>query len=203
MNTTSQNLGERRAAFAALARQHEGALLGAGRRLCQGDDDRAMDLVQDTLVRAYQAYAEGRYQEENNARAWLLRILTNIFINNYRRQRKWEASVDFESLSADGRPAPAALQANESDVPGARLLNVTLDEDLERALNSLSDILRACVVLVDIEGLEYAEAAKALGVPVGTIRSRLARARMQLHDLLQEYALRRGILPGLGKGGKR
>ena len=161
-----------------------------------------MDLVQDTLVRAYQAYSQGRYQEENNARAWLIRILTNTYINSYRRSQKWEAPVDLETLTSAGETAPPSLQAAPDDIPGVRLLNVTLDEDLECALNMLSDILRACVLLVDIEGLEYTEAAEALGVPVGTIRSRLARARMQLHDLLQDYACRRGLIAPAKQGGK-
>lgn len=193
---------KRRENFARLVREHEGALLRAGRRLCQGNDDRAMDLVQDSLVRAYQAFAEGRYQEESNARAWLIRILTNVFINSYRRSQKWDAQVDVDTLTASGELAPPALQAAPDDIPGVRLLSVTLDEDLEKALNMLSDILRACVILVDIEGLEYAEAAKALGVPVGTIRSRLARARMQLHDLLQDFARRRGLISPAPQGGK-
>lgn len=203
MPTVPESTNQRRESFARLVREHEAALLRAGRRLCRGDDDRAMDLVQDSLVRAYQAYAEGRYQEESNCRAWLLRILTNVFINSYRRSRKWEAQVDLETLTSAGESAPPALQAAPDDIPGVRLLSVTLDEDLEKALNTLSDILRACVVLVDIEGLEYAEAANALGVPVGTIRSRLARARMQLHDLLQDFARRRGLLPHSGPGEKR
>jgi RNA polymerase sigma-70 factor (ECF subfamily) len=194
-------LGQKREAFAKLAHEQEGALLRSARRFCLGDDDRAMDLVQETLIRAYQAYVDGRYEDENNARAWLLRIMTNIFINDYRRRQKWEANVGLEDLSSSN--GADTLQASPEDVPGVRLLKLTLDEDLERALGMLSDILRACVVLVDIEGLEYAEAAKALGVPIGTVRSRLARARMQLHDLLQDYARRRGLLPACENGGAR
>lgn len=201
MNTMPDGLGQRREAFAKLARQYEATLLRAGRRLCMGDDERAMDLVQETLVRAYQAYVDGRYEDESNARAWLLRIMTNIFINDYRRRQKWEANVGLDDLS--GTNGADTLQASPDDVPGVRLLKLTLDEDLERALGMLTDILRACVVLVDIEGLEYAEAAKALGVPIGTVRSRLARARMQLHDLLQDYARRRGLLPASANGGAR
>ncbi|HEX5323564.1 MAG TPA: sigma-70 family RNA polymerase sigma factor [Capsulimonadaceae bacterium] len=201
MNTRPEGLREGRAIFARIAHENEAALLRASRRLCPGDDDRAMDLAQETLVRAYQAYVEGRFQDNSNARAWLIRIMTNIFINDYRRRQKWEANVDFETLAVSGAASPVELQASPDDVPGVRLLKQTLDHDLERALGMLSDILRACVVLVDIEGLEYAEAAEALGVPVGTVRSRLARARMQLHDLLQDYARRRGLLPARAKGG--
>jgi len=196
-----EGLGRKRQAFAKIAHEQEAALLRTARRLCVGDDDRAMDLVQETLVRAYQAYAGGRYEDENNIRAWLLRIMTNIFINEYRRRQKWEASVNIDDPALTARES--SLQAASDDLPGVWLLKQTLDEDLERALAMLSDILRACVLLVDIEGLEYAEAAAALGVPIGTVRSRLARARMQLHDLLQDYARRRGLLPPLASEGRR
>jgi RNA polymerase sigma-70 factor (ECF subfamily) len=69
----------------------------------------------------------------------------------------------------------------------------TLDEDLQTALNMLSDDMRQTIMLVDVEGFEYEEAAERLGCPIGTVRSRLARARMKLHDLLQDFAKKRGL----------
>jgi RNA polymerase sigma-70 factor (ECF subfamily) len=184
----------RRAEFAALVRKHEIDLVRTALRLCRGDHDRSSDLVQDTLVRAYEAYQEGRFQPETNARPWLLRILTNLFINDYKRRQKWDAGVDVDTLTASGETGPPNTHAAPADTPGFTLLAQTLDEELEHALAMLSDVLRVCVELVDIQGFEYAEAAATLGVPIGTIRSRLARARMQLQDILRDYARRKGLL---------
>lgn len=184
----------RRAAFAVIAHECEPALMRLALRLCRGDHDRAADHVQETLVRAYVAYAAGQFDEAASARPWLLRILTNIFINDHNRRRKWDAPADFDTLTASGDTGPAVTHAADSDMPGVRLLAETLDEELEMALARLSEGLRLCVVLVDIQGMDYAEAAAALGVPIGTVRSRLSRARMQLQDLLRGFGRRRGLL---------
>jgi RNA polymerase sigma-70 factor (ECF subfamily) len=151
-------------------------------------------LVQDALVRAYEAYAGDRFREGLNVRAWFLRILTNLYINDYHRWRRRGAEVDFEAVTASGAAGPAQTHAAPADVPGVALLAGTLDEPLERALQSLSEPLRLCVLLVDVEGLDYAEAAAALDVPLGTVRSRLSRARFQLHAQLADYARERGYL---------
>lgn len=193
---TGKEAAARRAAFAALAREQENNLRRASRRLCRGDDDRAQDLVQETLLRAYEAYAAGRFRESAAATPWpwLLRILTNLFINDYNRRRKWDAGVDMDTLTASGESGPAETHAPPADMPGQALLAATLDEELEQALVCLPDTMRVCIVLVDMEGLEYAEAAKALNIPIGTVRSRLARARMLLYDRLQDYARRKGLI---------
>jgi RNA polymerase sigma-70 factor (ECF subfamily) len=190
---TDSEIKQRRAAFTTVARDNQGVLLSSARRLCQGDDERAQDLVQDALVRAYEAFLKGSF-DGANPRAWLQRILTNLFINDYRRSKKWDAGVTVDALTRSGEAGPPQTHARSSDLPGFDLLNATLDEELERALGSLSEILRLCIILVDIEGLDYAEAAAALNIPIGTVRSRLARARMQLHDLLRDYARRKGII---------
>ena len=187
------NRDVKRREFAALARQHEAALLRASQRLCRGKQDLAQDLAQDTLVRAYQAYLDGRFQQGSNAWPWLLRILTNLFINDLNHHRKWDCDIDLDTLMQSGG-GPVQTHAAPSDVPGADLMARTLDEELEQALLMLSDSLRVCLVLSDIEGLSYEETALALGIPLGTVRSRLARARMKMHDLLQDFAHRRGYL---------
>ena len=191
MDKTAQ---ERRSSFGALVRAHETSLLRTARRLCQGDEDRTQDLVQDALVRAYEAYAAGKFQEGLNIRAWFLRILTNLFINDYHRRRRQGPELDLEAVTASGEIGPEATHAAPADVPGVSLLAGTLEEDLEKALASLSEGLRLCVLLVDVEGLDYAEAASALDIPIGTVRSRLSRARFQLHALLAEYGRSRGYV---------
>ncbi len=185
----------RRIAFATLVRAQQTNLLRASRRLCRGNDDRAQDLIQDTLVRAYEAYNAGKFQADTGALwPWLLRILTNLFINDYNRRRRWDAGVDLDTLTASGSGGPEQTHASTADIPGQALLTSTLDEELEEALSALPETMRVCVVLVDMEGLEYAEAAKVLGIPIGTVRSRLARARMQLYDRLQDYARRKRVI---------
>lgn len=183
-----------RAEFTLLIREHETALLRTARRLCRGDDDRAQDLVQDALIRAYQSYVGGKFRAGLNVRAWFLRILTNLYINDYHRRQRHGGDVDLDTVTASGEVAPEELRAAPADVPGEALLAETLDEPLEQALHTLSDPLRLCVLMVDVEGMDYAEAAQALDVPIGTVRSRLSRARYQLHEHLADYARRRGFL---------
>lgn len=150
-------------------------------------EDYAQDLVQETLVKGYEAYLAGRFHEGTNARAWLLRILTNLYINHYRREQKWSAGIDVDTLMARGDAGPEVLRAAASQRPEAALLEKTLDEPLERALASLPEELRLCVILVDIEEMEYVETAAFLNIPIGTVRSRLSRARILLHTLLHDY----------------
>jgi len=189
--------GSRRAprdVFAGLAKRHEGALLRTASRLCRSNNDRAQDLVQDTLIRAYGAFLAGGFDQSRDARPWLTRILTNLFINDYARRKKWDAGIDFDTLTASGTTGPPQTQAAPADVPDLALLERTLDEELEHALALLPESGRRCVQLVDMDGLEYEEAARVLGIPIGTVRSRLARARMKLHDLLQDFGRRRGYV---------
>ncbi len=178
------DIESQRAAYADLIRQHEAGLLRAAWRLCNGRQDLAQDLVQDTLVCGYEAFLEGRFQPGSNARAWFLRILTNRFLNDYRRQ-KWRSEIDVETLAAEGA---TNMQSASTERPETALLAATLEEPLEHALYSLSEELRVCVVLVEIEGFAYAAAAAILHIPIGTVRSRLWRARQLLHTLLYDYA---------------
>jgi RNA polymerase sigma-70 factor, ECF subfamily len=180
-----------RAAFTALLGQNESALIRAARRLCAGNEDEAQDLVQDTVIKGYNAFVDGRFEEGTNARAWLLRILTNGFINGYNRSKRWDDPTDVADLEAAGAES---LRAAPGGQPETALMASTLDEPVERAVAALSPELRACVELVDIGELDYAEAARALDVPIGTIRSRLFRARQQLHRALYKYAEQRGFL---------
>ena len=191
LNPTPQ---QTRQAFAALARQHDDALMRLALRLLNNNHDRAADLVQDTLMRAYQAMLAGRFDANQDARAWLRRIATNLFINEYHRRKKWDADIDLDTLTASGEVGPPGTRAAEDDMPGVTLMKNLLDEELEIALAQLSEGLRLCVILVDMEGLDYAEAAKTLGIPIGTVRSRLSRARMQLQDLLRDFGRRRGLI---------
>lgn len=189
--TCSYHTLRSREAFSRLLQQNKQPLLWASRRLCRGQEEKAEDLVQETLVRAYEAFLKGRYQEEANGNAWLLRILTNIAINDYHR-RTLEQRISQELLTSAGEVLSVQRQA--ADIPGASLLAAMLDEELEQALAALPEKARRCVTLVDLEGLEYDEAASLLGIPVGTVRSRLFRARRQLYSQLQAYGKNRQLV---------
>jgi RNA polymerase sigma-70 factor (ECF subfamily) len=194
MSVSNDDGERRRKEFLDLYRLVDKDLMKLSRRLCLGNEDRAQDLVQDAVVKAYVASSEGRL-DPTTARPWFMRILTNLFINDYRRRKKWESDADVDILTDTGFFGPDQPHGDKWDVPGVQLLACTLDEDLELALGRLSEPLRLTVTLVDMQGLEYGEAAEILGLPIGTVRSRLARARMQLQDLLQDFAKRRGLYP--------
>jgi RNA polymerase sigma-70 factor, ECF subfamily len=189
----AQQATRRRAAFVEIVSQYESRLLRAARHLCGRQEDYAQDLVQDTLVRGYEAYVHGRFQEGTNAWAWLLRILTNVFLTDYNRRKKRECDLDLERLIESGDAEPGLRSVALADQPETAFLAGILDEPLEQALAALSPEMRACVVLVDIEGTDYKEAANALDIPIGTVRSRLSRARLQLHALLINYARERRL----------
>ena len=186
--------------FAQITRACEGNLLRAALRFCRGGHDCAQDLVQETLVRGYDAFRLGKYREtylpgENqNPQAWLLRILTNKFFNDYRRTAKWDAGVTVDTLTVGGVTGPEATRVRPVEAPEGALLDAVLDERLVAALDCLPDALRLAVVLVDVEGLTYQEAAEKLAVPVGTVRSRLSRSRHLLYDALKGFANERRLV---------
>jgi RNA polymerase sigma-70 factor (ECF subfamily) len=176
-----------RAAYAAHLMEQESALLRTALRLCRGNEEEAQEMVQEAVVRGYDAYWRGQFQEGSNMRAWLLRILTNVFLTHYRRRQR-DIGMETALLNGENRHVPESLLAAPQDRPEAVLLTETLDEPLERALAALPDDLRLCVVLVDIEEWTYRDAAAIVGIPVGTLRSRLWRARLLLQARLFDYA---------------
>jgi RNA polymerase sigma-70 factor (ECF subfamily) len=183
----ARDAAQQREAYSALAKSLESDLLRHGLRLTNGDLDWAKDLAQDTIVAGYPIYLEGKLAAERNIRAWFLRVLTNRFINQYNRKRKWTSDSTVEDVDAQ------RISTDGPEVPGEALERTLLDEPLENALAALPEEQRLCVLLVDIEEMEYAEAARLLEIPVGTVRSRLARARLRLYTLLLPYARSRRL----------
>ncbi|MFA0751870.1 MAG: hypothetical protein SLRJCFUN_002273 [Candidatus Fervidibacter sp.] len=160
-------------------------------RLTQSPES-AEDLVQETLLHAFQGFAH--FRRGTNLRAWLMRILLNLFISHYRHQQRSVPTVSLEGLLEEMELAEeeVVLLVDERAVsPEEAMLSRVLDEEVERALAQLPDVFREVVVLCDLQGLSYAEAAQQLGVPIGTIRSRLFRGREILRRLLWDYARKR------------
>jgi RNA polymerase sigma-70 factor, ECF subfamily len=164
------------------ALEHLDALHRLARHLT-GDDEDAEDLVQDTYARALGARSQ--FISGTNVRAWLFRILRNLYIDDYRRARRnpVQASADDDDLADDPGPAREVLRGDEE----LERLRGVVAEDIEAALQSLS-VDRRTVVLLDVEGFTEGEIAEVLGCSVGTIKSRLSRARATLRQRLRDYA---------------
>jgi len=152
------------------------------------DEDDASDLVQDTYLKAYRFFDS--YQTGTNAKAWLFRILKNTFINDFRRKSKQPIKVDYQDVENTYN----SDDVDESQTTDLRSDTVRdlLGDEVVRALNSIDVDFRTVIILCDMEGFTYEEMAKILDIPIGTVRSRLHRARHLLKMQLLEYAKKQG-----------
>jgi RNA polymerase sigma-70 factor, ECF subfamily len=171
----SESEAQSRDAFAEEALSHIDGLYGAALRLTGRAAD-AEDLVQDTYLKAFRF--QDRFERGTNLKAWLFTILHNTWRNARRANARDPVAVDSEAVER----APAATRA--SDSPEARLSQQMLDADLRAALDALPDIFRQAVWLRDVEDFSYAEIATMVGVPIGTVMSRISRGRRLLHERL-------------------
>jgi len=173
-------------AFDAEALPHLDALYRVALRLT-GDESQAEDLVQDTMLKAYRSWRQ--YRPGTNAKGWLLTILRNTFINDYRRRKLEPVATDLEAVE------PHAIYRAVEDVdPEGAFFSKIVDEKVLEAVDALPAEFREVLVLSDMEGLRYGEIAEALQVPVGTVKSRLFRARRLLQARLYDYAVETGII---------
>jgi RNA polymerase sigma-70 factor (ECF subfamily) len=171
---------------------HLDALYGVACRLTKAPLD-AEDLVQDALVKAMRA--RDQYQAGTNLKAWLFKILTNTFINKYRRgglERVVLDGPDADPL-ADGWVSAASMRALRD--PENQALRSIVEEEIHRALDELPEEFRLAVVLSDVEELSYKEIAEVMDCPVGTVMSRLHRGRRLLQKRLYDHAVCLGIAP--------
>lgn len=167
---------DRQAAFAKYVEPEIPVLLRVARTLTGSVTD-AEDLVQETLIRAYRAM--GGF-DGAHPRAWLLTILRHT-ASNMRRRTRPDLVEDWDLLS-DPKPA---FGAHRPETPQEAALAQVLDEDLERAIGALGERFRVVLVMIDVHGLTYAECAQSLGIPVGTVMSRLSRARDRMRKHLK------------------
>src|SRR5258708_5794132 len=162
---------------------HIHSMYNFGYRLTLDRDD-AKDLVQDTYFKAYR-FIES-FQRGTNAKAWLFRILKNSFINDYRKKVKEPNKVDYQEVESYYNSEDVDRQIT----PDLRVdsLKDMIGDEISNALNSLDVDFRTVIILCDLEGFKYEEMAKILDIPIGTVRSRLHRARQLLKEKLSEYA---------------
>jgi RNA polymerase sigma factor (sigma-70 family) len=149
------------------------------------DEDDANDLLQDTYMKAYRFI--NSFQQGTNAKAWLFRILKNSFINDYRKKSKEPSKVDYQEVETVYNSTEDAEYESTTDLRIEAVQDMIGDE-VAMALNSLPVDFRTVIILCDIEGFTYEEMAKILDIPIGTVRSRLHRARNLLKDKLRSYA---------------
>ena len=166
-----------------------GALYGFAYHLTY-DEAAAEDLVQDTIERAIKAIDQ--YRQGTNAKAWLFKIMRNHFINGYRKKSRRPNMVDYEDVAAlipdtDTQSIPALMDWNDES------LQDVVGDELSAAMDRLSEDFRTVIVLSDLQDFKYEEIAEILGVPIGTVRSRLFRARNLLAKDLQDYAAENGF----------
>jgi RNA polymerase sigma-70 factor (ECF subfamily) len=168
-------------------------LYAAAMRMTRNPAD-AQDLVQETFVKAFSAFRQ--FQQGTNLKAWLYRILTNTFINSYRKKQRdpYQGTIDeledWQLGSAESATAPVSRSAE------AEAIDHLPDSAVKEALQAVPEDFRLAVYLADVEGFSYQEIADIMKTPVGTVMSRLHRGRRLLRELLGDYARERGIQVG-------
>ncbi len=184
--TVASTPDEQRQAFEAEALPHLDTVYRVALRLA-GNEAQAQDLAQETMLKAYRAWHQ--YRRGTNVKAWLLTILRHTFINEYRKARRAAVQVDIGEIE----PYTVFHDVQDTD-PEGRFFHQLVDEDIVRAIDGLPDEFRETLVLSDIEGLPYAEIAEITEVPIGTVKSRLFRARQALQQELYDYAVEMGYI---------
>jgi RNA polymerase sigma-70 factor (ECF subfamily) len=182
------------ATFQDDALQYSRQLYSAAMRMTRNPSD-AEDLVQETYLKAYRAYHT--FEAGTNLKAWLYRILTNTYINKYRKDSRRPSEVDLgdvEDLYLYRRIGSEA-SAEASRTTEDRVLDGLVESDIKAAVEALPENFRLPVLLADLESFSYKEIAEILDVPIGTVMSRLHRGRKAMQKALWEYAKQRGLLP--------
>jgi RNA polymerase sigma-70 factor (ECF subfamily) len=174
------------ASFEALALPQLDTVYRVARRLARNEHE-AEDLVQETYLKAYKAF-DAFQLRDYGVRPWLLKILSNTFLNRQAREKKAPRAVDQQTLEETQAQSTAALMPPELDFE-------KLDEEVKRALDNLAPEFRTVMILWATTEMSYQEIADTLAVPIGTVMSRLHRARQQLVRTLSDFA-RENRLPG-------
>ncbi len=178
--------------FEGLVLAHLDPLYSAALRLTKNDRD-AEDLVQDTCMRAYRFF--DKFERGTNIKAWLFKILTNTFINRYRRKVKERNVTEGSEREAVHEAFISRDASDYAANPEQYMFDRLLSDDVLRAIDGLPIDFRLVVILADLQEFSYKEIAEILDVPVGTVMSRLFRGRKALQKSLRDYAAGQGVVP--------
>ena len=165
-------------------------LYGGALRMTRNPQD-AEDLVQETYLKAYKAFDS--FREGTNLKAWLYRIMTNTYINSYRKKQRRPIETSAEDVTDRQLYTTSSHDSTGLQSAEVEALKNLPDTQIAEAMNSLSDDYRMVVYYADVEGLAYKEIAEVMDIPLGTVRSRLHRGRKQLRELLKDVANEQGI----------
>lgn len=178
--------------FEREAVKHLDGLYATALRLTRSASD-AEDLVQDTFLKAYRFY--DHFEAGTNLKAWLFKILTNTFINKYRRSTRERTVLE----GSDADPVGEGVMSNAAlrglIDPVGTTLSPIIGQEIQAALDELPEDYRLMIVLADVEELSYKEIADVVGCPIGTVMSRLHRARKMMQKRLVDHAVSLGIVP--------
>jgi len=183
-------------AFEELALPHLDALFGFAISLTRNKTE-AQDLLQEAYLRAYKSFSS--FERGTNIKAWLFRIVKNVFINEYRKKKRAPESEpidDYLEFSFYKHAREMGREPGDAELTDPSKLEYVLGDEVTHALSELPEEYREAVFLCDVQELSYADIAKVLDIPIGTVRSRLARARGMLQKLLWDYAQKKGLFKG-------
>lgn len=186
-NTLMNSTQSKQSLFEQEALPHMNALYSFAVRLCRDRDD-ASDLLQETFLKGYRFF--DKFESGTNCKAWLFRILKNTYINQYRKDKKEPDTIEYDTIEEFYDLIRS--ESSESTDLQKRIFDNLLDDEISIALDSLPESFRTAIILCDLEGMTYEEISEILECPIGTVRSRLHRARNILASKLIKYAKNRG-----------
>lgn len=182
--------------FEELAMPHVDSLYNMALRMSINKED-AEDLVQETYLKAYRFF--DTFQKGTNVKAWLFKILRNTFINKYRKAISSPSEVLYEDIElvnsyVSNNNEPDTRESIDTLKSKVESLDDILGDDIKNAIDSLPIEYREAIIYSDIEELTYKEIAEIINVPIGTVKSRINRARSLLRKNLWNYAKERGFV---------
>ncbi|MCA9732016.1 sigma-70 family RNA polymerase sigma factor [candidate division KSB1 bacterium] len=177
--------------FESIAFEYMDILYGTALKMTK-DPIEAEDLVQDTYLKAYRFF--DKFEENTNFKAWIFKILTNTFINRYRKRSKQPQQVDFDKVEFMYSDLASEKSPDHIRKTDKAIYERLFDDKINDALDLLSEEFRLVVLLCDVHGFSYKEISEIANLPIGTVMSRLSRGRKQLQIMLLEYAEKEGYI---------
>lgn len=184
--------------FASSVRENMGSLFSFARRLTRNDSD-AEDLVAEAVTKAWASIS--KLEDHKRFRPWIFRILHNCFVSDYRKKSVRPVETTYDECADEENLEIASMLIQQPDEflswwanPEREVINSMLGQEIMAAIESLPEVFRVTVVLINVEGLSYDEVAEVLGVSPGTIRSRMNRGRTLLQKALWQHACEAGLI---------